>query len=647
MGIRDLFFSITARDKTGNAFAAVNKKLRETGGHAATASERIDRTGAAMRRAGAAGSVASAGIVALFRDSIGLYDEQARAEAKVAQAIRSTGGAAGFTAEELQKQASALQGVTRFGDERILNEVTAQLLTFKNIAGDSFSRAQTAALDLSTVLNGDLQSASIMLGKALNDPVQGLSALSRAGATFSDEQQKVIKGLAQTGNIAEAQRLILDEIASSYGGQAEAARVAGAGILDAWSNIWGDFKEIAGSAFVDVLRVIVPPLERLVTSFKALEPRTQKSIFLMGALAVAVPPVTLALGLMASAVAAVSAPVALVAAGIGLLVAQVALLWPEIKAATEWVGEKFAAALQWASDAMSFMEDQSHRLAAAISSGFTAALQFAGEKAQWLKVTFTDAFQAIPEIVAAVVDQVGEWINGKFTAILDNLGQKVEWVESRFAWLYDRVVGNSWVPDMIEEIGQHFGHLQGHMVTPTNAATGAVNAQFKDLASQVGSEIGNLVSDGTLTWKGFMGSILDIGKSYADRIVSDVFGKIGDGLSQALSGVSGSGVGGSLLGGIGSTIFSGIGSIISNLIPGLDQGGTMTVGGRAGVDRNLAAVRLSQGETVKVTRAHQRSHKARPINVYIQTPDPSAFRSSRAQIGQQIGRAVAAGQRAG
>lgn len=554
MGIRDLFFSITARDKTGNAFAAVNKKLRETGGHAATASERIDRTGAAMRRAGAAGSVASAGIVALFRDSIGLYDEQARAEAKVAQAIRSTGGAAGFTADELKKQASALQGVTRFGDERILNEVTAQLLTFKNIAGDSFARAQTAALDLSTVLEGDLQGASIMLGRALNDPVRGLSAMSRAGITFSQTQQDVIKDLAKIGNIAEAQKLILDEIASAYGGQAQAARSAGAGILDAWSNAWGDVKKIVGKNLLELLPPVVENLKKITDAFKNLEPGTQKSIVIMGALAVAIPPVTLSLGLLASAVAAISAPVALTVAGIVGLTSAVVAFWPEIKAATSWVGEKFAAALEWASDAMSYMEDQSRALDAAISGGFAAALQFAGEKAQWLHDTFRDAFNAIPGIVGAVVDKVGEWINGKFTAILDSLGQKVEWVEVKFFWLYDKVVGNSWVPDLIEEIGKHFGYLQGNMVKPTDDATGAVNASFKDLATGVGSKIGDLASAGKLTWKSFMGSMLDIGKSYADRIVSDVFGKIGDGLTQSLSGVAGSGVGGSFLNSLGSNL---------------------------------------------------------------------------------------------
>ena len=640
MGLRDLFFSITARDKTGAAFSSVNKKLRETGSHAATASERIDRTGVAMRRAGAAGSVASAGIVALFRDSIGLYDEQSRAEAKVAQAIKATGGAAGFTAQELAKQAQALQGVTRFGDERILNEVTAQLLTFKDIAGDSFTRAQSAALDLATVLDGDLQSASIMLGKALNDPAVGLSAMSRAGVTFTKDQQEVIKSLAETGNIAEAQRLILDEIASAYGGQAKAARSAGSGILDAWSNTWGDVKEVVGQNLLEMLPPIISTLESITKAFTDLAPGTQKAVVVMGALAVAIPPVTLALGLMATGVAAISAPVAIAVAGIVGLTAAVVAFWPEIKAAVDWLKET------WSS--MTLLEKVFAPVTVAVQAladVFSVVFPELTAQVGAVVTVFRDSFSKIPQIVGEVVGKVGDWINGKFNAILDSLGKKVEWVEGKFFWLYDKVVGNSWVPDLIEEIGKHFGYLQGNMVKPTDAATGSVNASFKDLASGVGSKIGALASDGALTWKGFLGGMLDVGRNYASRIVSDVFGTIGDGLTNSLASVTGSGIGGTFLQSLGSSVFSGLGTAAAGLIPGLDQGGEMTVMGRAGVDRNLAQVRLSQGETVKVTRANSRANTSTGVTVNIYTQDVNSFKASRAQVGQQISRAVAAGQR--
>lgn len=329
MGIKDLFFKITARDKTGPAFGSVNRRLRETDGLAASVSERMARAGRSMQKFGAMGSVASLGVAAAFRDVIGLYDEQERAEAKVAQAVRATGMAAGFSAPELAKMASGLQSITRFGDENILNNVTAQLLTFKEISGTAFERAQVAALDLATVLDGDLRSASIMLGKALNDPIKGLSAMSRAGITFSEAQADVIKELARTGQVAEAQKLILDEIASAYGGQAEAARKAGAGIVDAWANTWGDVKEVVGGVLIEILPPIIETLESITGWFKELTPEGQRSVVMLGALAVAIPPVTAALGLMVTGMAALSGPVGWVVGGLAALTAGLALLWPE------------------------------------------------------------------------------------------------------------------------------------------------------------------------------------------------------------------------------------------------------------------------------------------------------------------------------
>ena len=79
-------------------------------------------------------------IAAMGTASVIAFDKQAKAIAQVEAGIKSTGQAAGFTSEELQKMASDLQNKTIFGDEEILQNATAQLLTFTNIAGDQFAR---------------------------------------------------------------------------------------------------------------------------------------------------------------------------------------------------------------------------------------------------------------------------------------------------------------------------------------------------------------------------------------------------------------------------------------------------------------------------------------------------------------------------
>lgn len=173
------------------------------------------------------------------------YREQEKAIQKVEQAIKSTGGAAGLSLKTLTAEATKLQNNTLFGDEEILNKSTAQLLTFTNIVGDTFLAAQKGAMDLSTVLDGDLQNASIMLGKALNEPVKGLTALRRVGVSFTLEQQEQIKVLSQTNKLQEAQAIILGEVSRQYGGQAEAV-AKGSGVWTQVKNQLGEVTEAMG-----------------------------------------------------------------------------------------------------------------------------------------------------------------------------------------------------------------------------------------------------------------------------------------------------------------------------------------------------------------------------------------------------------------
>ena len=198
-------------------------------------------------------------------DSVNAFRIQEKAVAKVTQAINSTGGAAGKTTTELKKLASGLQGNSLFGDEQILNEVSAQLLTFTNIAGNEFDRTQQVALDLATVLDGDLKSASLQLGKALNDPVANLSALSRSGIQFSDDQKKTIKSLADTNQLAEAQNVILTELERQYGGQALAAAEADGGFTQL-KNTFGDLMEVVGGALLDAIRPMIKDLKEFLAN---------------------------------------------------------------------------------------------------------------------------------------------------------------------------------------------------------------------------------------------------------------------------------------------------------------------------------------------------------------------------------------------
>ena len=197
--------------------------------------------------------------------------------------------------------------------------VTSQLQTFTNIAGNEFKRTQQAALDLATRLDGDLKSASIQLGKALNDPVANLSALSRSGIQFSDAQKKVIKGLAEGGKLAEAQGVILEELEKQYGGAAQAAADAGLGPLKQLQNRLSDFSERIADALIPALDKISPVIENVISAFENMDDAQIGIAVAIAGVAAAIGPALLLFGQAATAVGAISGALASAGGAAGLL----------------------------------------------------------------------------------------------------------------------------------------------------------------------------------------------------------------------------------------------------------------------------------------------------------------------------------------
>lgn len=276
--------------RIGADLSSMRKAFREANGDVVRLGRQMQGVGKSMS------AYVTAPIVALGALSVRAWDKQAKAIAAVENGIRSTGGVAGRTIEQLTAQASELQQTSLFGDEEILTGVTQQMLTFGKVAGDQFDRAQVATLDLSAKLGTDLQSSAIMVGKALNDPVRGITAMSRAGVQFSDSQKEVIKNLAETGRIAEAQNLILDELEVQYGGTAAAAARAGTGPLKQFTNNLGDLTEQFGQLILVALNPVINLLNDLTLRFQALPAPVKASILVVAGLAAAAGPLLVALG---------------------------------------------------------------------------------------------------------------------------------------------------------------------------------------------------------------------------------------------------------------------------------------------------------------------------------------------------------------
>jgi hypothetical protein len=152
------------------------------------------------------------------------------------------GNVAGVTADEdanLAEQLSLKTGV----DDELIQSAENVLLTFGRVrdevgrGNDIFTRATTVALDMSVALGQDMQASVTQLGKALNDPIAGISALSRVGVQFTDEQKEAIEVLVAYGDTLGAQKIILAEVEAQFTGSAEAQATASDKLAVAFGNL--------------------------------------------------------------------------------------------------------------------------------------------------------------------------------------------------------------------------------------------------------------------------------------------------------------------------------------------------------------------------------------------------------------------------
>jgi len=196
-----------------------------------------------------AGNVMVGGLNAIKGAMVGAIQDAQEYELVIAQlkaGLQSTGNVAGLSVEGLKAQASALEDLTAV-DENLIMQSQAVFQTFTNVrnvvgeGNDIFNQASVAALDLSVKMKGDLQGATVQLGKALNDPIKGITALTRVGVVFTDQQKAQIKALVESGDVMGAQKIILAEMNTEFGGAAAAAGDTFAGAIFRAKDKVGDF----------------------------------------------------------------------------------------------------------------------------------------------------------------------------------------------------------------------------------------------------------------------------------------------------------------------------------------------------------------------------------------------------------------------
>ena len=207
---------------------------------------------------------------------LALSDEQRRAEAQVSRAIETTGFAAGQTLTSIKALGSEMQRLTGLSDALIIKS-SAVLLTFTNIAGTAFPRAMKIAVDLSKAFDQDLKQSVIQVGKALNDPILGLTALRRIGVSFNETQKDQVKGFMEINDLASAQAVIFDELEKEVGGVSEAMAKTP---LERFNKSMQDLSDIGETVGVG-LAVMLKPFQSI---FEVLVRWTKEDIEFIGKL---------------------------------------------------------------------------------------------------------------------------------------------------------------------------------------------------------------------------------------------------------------------------------------------------------------------------------------------------------------------------
>lgn len=220
---RGLVDGKTALKDLGDQAGRTEKRVNESTGRMSNSF----RTLAA--RAGALAAVLAP--TALFAGAVSEGKKFETLSLKTQQIIQATGGVAGKTADELREQARQLALNTLESTEGIM-QAQQTLLTFRNVQGDVFDRAIESATDMAAVLGGNVNTQVLQLAKALENPIQGLSALSRSGTVFTQQQKDMVKAMVEAGRTADAQNFILRELEAQYGGAARAAAMGLAGAQD-------------------------------------------------------------------------------------------------------------------------------------------------------------------------------------------------------------------------------------------------------------------------------------------------------------------------------------------------------------------------------------------------------------------------------
>jgi hypothetical protein len=358
--------------------------------------------------------------------------------------------------------------------------------------------ARAEAADLSTAfleIAGDVASFNnVSPDQVLQDIQSGLAGMSRPlrkyGVDIADARLQTIMAseafLAlgiENERAAKAQAIMIAIQEDSADAMGDAARTADSA-ANSMRFVGREMKELGQNIGTVLIPVVIPLVQKLTAFVKTLadmDPALLKAGVAIAGVAAAIGPLLIGLGFLAKSIVSIKAAVIILTPMFtGLAAAIAAIGWP----ITLTVAAIAAATLAW----MKWGDD-------------------------------------IKAIVSSTIEVVREYLVGRLQAIVDSVKAKIDAVTGFFRNMYDRVVGSSYVPDMIDGIALQFARLDAVMVQPAIAATNQVNAAFAGIQlPTLGGQIGQIT--GALT--GALAALSPAG------LISGVIGNLAGSVAPAI-----------------------------------------------------------------------------------------------------------------
>lgn len=416
--------------------------------------------------------------------------------------IKSMGNQAGISAKEVEALAGALEATTATEAESI-QEGANLLLTFgniKNAAGegnDIFNQTTKVMVDMARAMGTDAKSGAIQLGKALNDPIGGIAALSRVGIQFSDEQKAMIQGMVESGDTMGAQKVILAELQKQFGGSGAAYAETFQGKMDLMNHAIGTIGESIMTSMLPILEDMVsvinsdvlPAVQSFIEDFKKGETPLNDFFKIVSDTFNFIKDNWTWISIVGGAIAGLA------------IVLGIATLAMNIATVATWAFNAawLANPITWIVLAIVAAIALVIVIIVALATHWDEIMKFMGESITNIGNFFTDVFTNIGNFFMTVFGAIGSFFSSLWTGIVNNFKASVNFIISIFEGMINFIIGG--INGFLKLINMALGAIKqvtgfdvrirtiGNVKLPRLAKGGFVDQPTTALIGEAGPEV--------------------------------------------------------------------------------------------------------------------------------------------------------------